>query len=427
MPTKKFDAAVFQGRKTVTVKMDHPGVCQLWDWDERKKRYFSRTTGNRYYAYRKVNGIQRSTFCSSYEEAKKWRDSGYVGLTALNASKMTFAEAKERFFEWQIGRVKPSTLETYRVNARHLGFFDKFLVRDIGPREVESWLVAMKRPEYLATQHSNRLSYEHDLQLLRQILSYYAEYLDDAYKVPVKKRHREDAVVNKERLLAVRDQRERKYMPAEEMDRFLDHLRQKAEKDENEWPFYLQALIQLRTGGRPGEVASLRWQDVSFKNRSVFISRTVYWAKTKERETSISPTTKSGVSRLVPSVSEDVFTALEEWARKSGRRTGLICADDAFRPVEYRWIQHRFDKAFRELGMPYSGAHILRHSFATDFLLKTGDLNALQGILGHSRIEQTQVYAKIVDELKQAAMKTYGESLKKEGNVVKISAEAENS
>ncbi len=112
------------------------------------------------------------------------------------------------------------------------------------------------------------------------------------------------------------------------------------------------------------------------------------------------------------------------WRLRSGRATGLVFSHDGVTPLEYRAIQYRFDKAFERLGMPYSGAHILRHSFATDFLEKTGDHLALMKIMGHRDIRETFRYAKITDPTIQKGTDKYAESFRtQEDEVLRGAAE----
>lgn len=48
--------------------------------------------------------------------------------------------------------------------------------------------------------------------------------------------------------------------------------------------------------------------------------------------------------------------------------------------------------------------HALRHSFATHFMINGGSIITLQRILGHSRIEQTMIYAHFAPEYLQDAI-----------------------
>ena len=83
-----------------------------------------------------------------------------------------------------------------------------------------------------------------------------------------------------------------------------------------------------------------------------------------------------------------------------------------------RTIQSRLKRRALLLGLPtHVHPHMLRHSFASHVLQSSGDLRAVQEMLGHASIASTQVYthldfqhlAKIYDAAHPRAKKRSGD------------------
>jgi len=72
-------------------------------------------------------------------------------------------------------------------------------------------------------------------------------------------------------------------------------------------------------------------------------------------------------------------------------------------PLSGRSIRRMVDGHLEALGLKEDGVscHSLRHSFATWSLAGGAKLEAIQDALGHSSVETTQVYAKIVDKMQE--------------------------
>lgn len=153
----------------------------------------------------------------------------------------------------------------------------------------------------------------------------------------------------------------------------------------------LAILIALNTGLRKEGVYHMQWNDVDFKSKT--ITRIV-----KGNRKVYIPITQ----RLESALKEYRLQAqLSQWVFPSPVNIG--------KPV-HTTIHRSFHNACKRAGVPKGFRfHDLRHTFATNFLQRTGDIHALQDILGHSEPRMTRRYAHILDEHKREAMKKFEE------------------
>ena len=192
----------------------------------------------------------------------------------------------------------------------------------------------------------------------------------------------------------------------EEVTRFL-----RTSHDEG-FLVYATYAIAVFSGMREGEVAGLMWSKVDFDRRLITVDRS-YEGPTKAEDT-----------RYVP-ILDPLLPIL--------RQLRLSCPGDVVVPNERGGIQGKSGRIFQEIlhrvldaaGFPkterksrsatkvsyrrYIVFHDLRHTFASHWVMKGGDLFKLQKILGHKTVQMTMRYAHLVPEVYAADHARFGD------------------
>ncbi|MCH9672882.1 MAG: tyrosine recombinase XerC [Gammaproteobacteria bacterium] len=110
-------------------------------------------------------------------------------------------------------------------------------------------------------------------------------------------------------------------------------------------------------------------------------------------------TGKGNKTRLVP-VGSLAIDALRRWmtvrARLALSGEVALFVSQRGRRLSHRSIQARLRFWARQLGLGDAvHPHVLRHSFASHLLESSGDIRAVQELLGHAHLSTTQIYAHV--------------------------------
>lgn len=152
----------------------------------------------------------------------------------------------------------------------------------------------------------------------------------------------------------------------------------------------LGIMLCLYTGIRLGELCALKWQDISFSDRTLYIHSTMAriqmpgGADRKTRVIVTMPKSECSV-RYIP-IPDEIFEMLQgmERAQDTYFLTGL---PEVY--VEPRTMENRFKARVRASGIADANFHALRHTFATRCMELGFDARTLSEILGHAGVKTT--------------------------------------
>lgn len=140
------------------------------------------------------------------------------------------------------------------------------------------------------------------------------------------------------------------------------------------------AMLELfySSGLRLAELTGLKLQDLDLKQAQIQV------------------TGKGSKTRVVP-VGSFAATAMQKWL---ALRDNIAAAGETRiflglngKPLTARAVELRVAHWSKKLGLGvHVHPHMLRHSFASHLLQSSGDLRAVQELLGHANISTTQVY-----------------------------------
>ena len=146
-----------------------------------------------------------------------------------------------------------------------------------------------------------------------------------------------------------------------------------------------KALAELlySSGLRLSEICRLNLNDLDLKEKTCIVVG------------------KGNKTRIVP-VGRKAIQAIRVWLQHRSdltttkkTNTEAVFLNNKGKRISPRSVQLRLEKLCQLRGIPGINPHMLRHSFASHVLESSGDLRAVQEMLGHSDIGTTQIYTKL--------------------------------
>lgn len=367
---EKFNQNQFKGARKAFPVAGAANIRRIYTWDCKRQRYVDPPRGNRYEARqnRKTEGTRKCRTFESLTEARDWL-SGKMKTESPDLKSQGYSLSlllnDWRRLGW--GHLSKSTQIYY---DRMFSTFEPLMeisVEEMHPKHIDEWLYLLKGPVWSKKFSSRRETFDKELGLLKAVINWYIDRTDDTkLRSPFKNRHDQMA------RLRPAKQKVRKAMYDEELEAWLAELKSHS-------PLYCaMAVVQVNQVLRVSEVCAMKWTNLNLEHREYNVAEHVIWPRKDGAPPEILPGTKTNRSgeifkSFLQQASVTALTLLQDQPKKSD----LIFTLDGS-VLSYRQVQHAYDKAFKRLGLPFRGTHVCRHSGATSFLQKTGDVLALQ-------------------------------------------------
>lgn len=271
---------------------------------------------------------------------------------------MTVREAFDNFmFEQRVRNNSPATITFY---SSALGSFVDWLTVS----EVEELTISQYK-DYIIYLSSSGIKSTSVNTNMRAVKAFYNFLID------------EDLIGDCSRKLKLIKQQKQEIIPLsdDEIGRLLGCF---DISDELELRNKCFTLLMLDCGLRRSELCRLKVSDVDLVQKSLLING------------------KGGKQRLVP-MGDLTFRCLESYFHRTAHaRSGKISApfflDRRGNGIDINVIKMVFQDLKERTGIQRLHPHLLRHTFATLYLVDGGNLEMLRCLLGHSSISITQIY-----------------------------------
>lgn len=149
----------------------------------------------------------------------------------------------------------------------------------------------------------------------------------------------------------------------------------------------LICMLMLDCGLRRGEIPKIKKQDIHLENHSILING----KGNKERMVTFGNVVKNQMQLYN--------------SKNSDNNTEYLFTTNKNTPLTKNAIKLMFQKLNKEKGLERIYPHLLRHTFATNYLLDGGDLETLRIYMGHTDISTTQKYLHIAEQIKMLQQK----------------------
>ncbi len=204
-----------------------------------------------------------------------------------------------------------------------------------------------------------------------------------------------DNPVKRVKFFSEKDRSRTRYLSQSEKERLLNLCT----------PFLRRiVLVALKTGMRQTEILDLKWGNIDSNANQIVLKRT-----------------KSGKIRYIP-IHPDVLVILQGLPK--GRE--YVFFDDNEARTWHGQRRLGFEAALDQAGIRDFRFHDLRHTFASELVMKGADIKTISELLGHSTTRMTERYSHLSASHKGLAINLLASEARPVVMVSKVLSEVEN-
>jgi site-specific recombinase XerD len=269
----------------------------------------------------------------------------------------------QNFLDYQKARVTPQSYKRMEcvIRVHLLPFCEEHHMRKL--TQITPWLI-----EKYVGARSEKLkdsSVNYELGVIKNLLNKAVEWncltLNPGSKV---------------KFLKVRDQKPPRYLSQDEINVLLAVCKGQLK---------IMVLIGLYAGLRSGEICQLEWQDIDLAKKLLRV------ANDETR------TTKSKKTRYIP-MNDVLIQVLEAFKDSQQNPEGRLFIRKSKQPMDVNAFWWSLHGAYKKASIQGAHVHTLRHTFASHLVMNGVDLYTVSKLLGHSKVQTTQIYAHLAQD-----------------------------
>ena len=300
------------------------------------------------------------------------------------SERMPFQDCLKDFYKDARNRMSYSCYQRYEYLGIYLykSPLAKIKMADFKGTHIVQWIEWLKKQP---TVHSKRRkSFIRELKFLNTILTWYKNFRNEDFNVPIAKKHKQLCIYKPHTA-----RRPDYFIKPEDAMRWIERLKAKDSKS----IYWKLATFMLLTGARVSEACGLKWDAVDLDQSIARVIRRVRWDYYTKKPflENVTKTSRSARLLMLPKKLKDILTEIKKQSEGD-----LVFTNKKGGILSYNSVQAAFNAGFIALNLLWRSTHICRHTFATMALMGTNNLSAVQVSLGHTQQAVTQKYAKAV-------------------------------